>query len=75
MNAIFIFLVSLGIIWNIIEILWLFYNLIILAFANAAINGPACGTRPFSSNIRDRILGGTTAKEGDWGWQVIKKCQ
>lgn len=38
-----------------------------LAFTNGAINGPSCGTRPFASNIRDRIVGGSTAIEGDWG--------
>jgi len=39
-----------------------------------SINAPNCGTRPIAgSNDPFKVVGGTQAIAGDWGWQVAMK--
>jgi secreted trypsin-like serine protease len=47
-----------------------FYVLIlacVIAASSAQLNPPGCGKRPLSNG---KIVGGTEAIPGDWGWQV-----
>jgi secreted trypsin-like serine protease len=38
--------------------------------AQAALNPPGCGLRPLADRNLDKVVGGTEAKAGDWGWMT-----
>jgi len=48
----------------------IFLFAMLVAVAQAQINGPGCGKRPLARDPKDKVVGGWEATPHSWGWMV-----